>query len=163
MRTAPSVNPRPTRLDAEDKDEERTIRRPIVRAAQQRAACAYTTRVTRSVEKVDPRLAAIARGEIDPERNHANSQLPPTVPPSPSVIPLTDEDLIDVDEDWLAMGIEPDPFPTKNDLPAVAANGLETGPVDDARPVLSRRSACGAPGNFTDVVETPRGCRFTCS
>lgn len=24
-------------------------------------------------------------------------------------------------------------------------------------------TACGAPGNFTDVVETPRGCRFTCS
>jgi hypothetical protein len=24
-------------------------------------------------------------------------------------------------------------------------------------------TACGAPGNFTDVVETPRGCRFTCN
>jgi len=24
-------------------------------------------------------------------------------------------------------------------------------------------TACGAPGNFTDVVGTPRGCRFTCA
>jgi hypothetical protein len=24
-------------------------------------------------------------------------------------------------------------------------------------------TACGAPGNFTDVVETPRGCKFTCN
>ena len=24
-------------------------------------------------------------------------------------------------------------------------------------------SACGAPGNFTDVTETPSGCRFVCS
>jgi hypothetical protein len=24
-------------------------------------------------------------------------------------------------------------------------------------------TACGAPGNFTDVVETPKGCRFTCN
>jgi len=24
-------------------------------------------------------------------------------------------------------------------------------------------TACGAPGNFTDVAETPRGCRFTCN
>jgi len=24
-------------------------------------------------------------------------------------------------------------------------------------------TACGAPGNFTDVVETPRGCRFSCN
>lgn len=24
-------------------------------------------------------------------------------------------------------------------------------------------TACGAPGNFTEVTETPRGCRFTCA
>jgi hypothetical protein len=24
-------------------------------------------------------------------------------------------------------------------------------------------TACGPPGNFTEVVETPRGCRFTCN
>ncbi len=110
MRTAPSVKPLPTLGDADvEEEEERTIRRPA-----QQAVCAYTTRVTRSVEKVDARLIAIARGELDPERTLSDSQLPPTVPPPPSsVIPLTDEDLIEVGEDWLAMGVEPDPFPTK--------------------------------------------------
>lgn len=114
MRTAPSVKPLPTLGDADAEEEERTIRRPAVRGVQQPVVCAYTTRVTRSVEKVDARLIAIARGELDPERALADSQLPPTLPPAPSsVIPLTDEDLIEVGEDWLAMGVEPDPFPTK--------------------------------------------------
>ena len=113
MRTAPSIKPVPKLVD-EDEEDERTIRRPLVRAA---LACAYTTRVTRTVEKVDARLIAIARGEIDPEVAMADSLLPPTVPPPPSappsVIPHTDEDLHDVDEGWLGMGVEPDPFPSK--------------------------------------------------
>jgi len=115
MRTAPSVKPLPKLGDADAEEEERTIRRPPMRAVQQPAVCAYTTRVTRSVEKVDARLIAIARGELDPERTLADSQLPPTLPPAPSssVIPLTDDDLIEVGEDWLAMGVEPDPFPMK--------------------------------------------------
>ena len=114
MRTASSVKPVPKLLDSEEEEDERTIRRPMVRAV---LACAYTTRVTRTVEKVDARLIAIARGEIDPEVTLADSLLPPTVPPPasapPSVIPLTDEDLIEGDEGWLGMAVEPDPFPSK--------------------------------------------------
>ena len=46
MRTAPSVNPVPKLVDSDEEEDERTIRRPLVRAVM---ACAYTTRVTRTV------------------------------------------------------------------------------------------------------------------
>ena len=115
MRRAESARPVPNLLDDEE-EEERTLQLPAVRAIQQRMACAYTTRVTRTMPKIDPKLIAMARGEIEPARP-TDSDLPPTVPPPrsapPSVIPLTDEDLMDVDEAWLDMAVEPDPFPTE--------------------------------------------------
>ena len=115
MRRGESVKP-VERLVEYDEEEERTLQLPLRRAAQQLAACAYMTRVTRSVPTVDPKLIALARGEVDPART-ADSDLPPTVPPPPtappSVIPLTEDDLIEVDEAWLNMGVEPEPFSRK--------------------------------------------------
>lgn len=114
MRTRRTSFPVP-KLEDTDYEEERTLLRPRLRAATP-VVSAYTTRVTRSVEKVDARLIAMARGEIEPNAV-ADAELAPTVPPPPSappsVIPLTEDDLIEVDESWLLNGIEPDPFPVK--------------------------------------------------
>ena len=104
------------RLVEDEEEEERTLQLPLRRAAQQLAACAYMTRVTRSVPTIDPKLIALARGEKGAARV-ADSDLPPTVPPPPSappsVIPLTEDDLIEVDEAWVTIGVEPEPFSTK--------------------------------------------------
>lgn len=116
MRTKRTSVPIPKLLDTDYDEEEKTLLRPRQRAAPP-VVSAYTTRVTRSVEKVDAKLIAMARGEIEPNVLVADSELPPTVPPPPSappsVIPLTEDDLIEVDDSWLADGIEPDPFPLK--------------------------------------------------
>jgi len=104
--------PVPKLPSAYDDEEERTLLRPRVREVHP-AECEYTTRITRSVEKIDARLIALARGDTVPDVS--DERLPPTVPPPaslPSVIPLTDEDLIEIDDDWLMNGKEPEPFPS---------------------------------------------------
>lgn len=115
MRRGESVKPIEKLVEYEE-EEERTLQLPLRRAAQQLAACAYMTRVTRSVPTIDPKLIALARGEREPARA-ADSDLPPTVPPPPtappSVIPLTEDDLIEVDEAWLSMSADRERYPTK--------------------------------------------------
>ncbi|MBX3223297.1 MAG: hypothetical protein KF795_22485 [Labilithrix sp.] len=78
------------------------------------------------MEKVDARLIAIARGEIDPEEGL--EPLPRAVPPrrseprliaargfeprrDSSTAVVGEDDLIEVDEDWLESDVEPEPFP----------------------------------------------------
>ena len=85
------------KLDAYE-EEERTLLQSRGRAP----VSSYTTRVTKTVAKVDARLIAIARGDLVAAALAADAELPPTVPPPPSappsVIPLTDEDLIEVED-----------------------------------------------------------------
>jgi hypothetical protein len=76
--------------------------------------------------------------------------------------------------DYTAQGTPATPTPTPTKAPArtgprvvdfvcpagKAPGGAVRGGCVCGSEILG--TACGAPGNFTDVVETPRGCRFTC-
>ena len=86
MRRAESARPVPKLLDYDDEEEEKTLLRPAGRDVQRQIACAYTTRVTRAMPQIDPKLIAMARGEIEPPRP-TDSDLPPTVPPPRSAPP----------------------------------------------------------------------------
>ena len=104
--------PVPKLPSAYDDEEERTLLRPRVRQVHP-AEREHTPRITRSVENIDARRSALARGATVPDV--VDDHVPPTIPPPPSLpseIPLTDEDLIEIDDDWLMNGKEPEPFPS---------------------------------------------------
>ncbi|MBX3260312.1 MAG: hypothetical protein KIS78_07045 [Labilithrix sp.] len=84
-------------------DEEETSERP---ARAPLARSAYTTRRTRRMEKIDARLIAIARGELDPDAAHD----PPPRRERASARAIDVLELIEVDEDWLSSDVEPEPF-----------------------------------------------------
>lgn len=85
-----------------DLEEEETFERP--RALLARSA--YTTRQTRRMEKIDARLIAIARGELDPDVADG----PPARRARAPEHALDVLELIEVNEDWLSSDVEPEPF-----------------------------------------------------
>jgi hypothetical protein len=94
-----------------EEEEERTIERKVRVAAKPPRV--FEGKLTKRMPRIDPRLLALARGEIEPA-------LAPTAPPPPvapddpfgGLIPVNDDDdVIDVEETWLMT--EPEPFSIK--------------------------------------------------
>jgi hypothetical protein len=81
-------------------DDEITVERRV-RVPATAADAEVPTRRTTQMTKVDSRLLAIARGEIDPDE----------VDPFGGLIPIYDDEPppIDVDDDWLILEPEPEP------------------------------------------------------
>lgn len=84
-------------------DDEITVERRVrmVAPTEQPPSADFTTRRTTQLTKVDSRLLAIARGELEPDE----------IDPFGGLIPIYDDDAGSdaVDDDWLIL--EPDPEP----------------------------------------------------
>lgn len=93
---------------------------------------AFTTRATREMGKVDARLIAMARGELEPDGSRATSLLPTRPPPlpresrAPRALAITsrpaapacapgerddDDDVMEVEDEWLLSVVELDGAP----------------------------------------------------
>lgn len=82
-------------------DDEITVERRVRAAAPTEPPSDVTTRRTTQLTKVDSRLIAIARGELEPEE----------IDPFGGLIPIyeDDDEGDSLDDDWLALEPDPDP------------------------------------------------------
>jgi hypothetical protein len=87
-----------------------------------RASPLFAVRLTKRMTKVDPRLIAIARGEIEPDAPRPTVVMPavrgaaahaaPPDDPFGGLIPV-DDDGVEIQVDWLDGAAEPEPFSIK--------------------------------------------------